>query len=859
MKNLRYVSFYHNKIRSVPPRIGFCENLKLIKLGNNPLEDDLKKIVTSMGETGGSREADDNEKMTQLTIKIKEHLRLEATRLGLSEESSGESPVETPKPYHRKTTSRLPVNPASGSESNAEPRSPGFFKVPGLSRPHSRMNSNQSSIYTAQPIRRPGVSPVVIGNERYRSNSESVLQATQNARAKRMGMIPPTRKTPDLRTVDEDKSNRNSFHLRGVSHASGLRENRANNGQSRLRNGTSQPESPDEQTGPSSRFLRALSSLPAKRKQRDPWPDQASMGTEIYIRSLLGGVKKFMYSVYQVHMQLYDALSVIHKGAQRRSGIERVYENASNHLTGLDLDLRMFDRGSKRDVHSVKQLLTKVYDTTRTCIASYQQICTLLVQNSSRLLAHGDRDYIRTLLLLALGSIKTIKTGGLKVLMRNARMATRLPGRATTRPSTSTKNHVNMTLRPRPTQMPPPSLSNSAKISGRAPPPPFPTKRQRSDTLTSASSRNEIYQRSIPPTPQSAIHLGTANKISFDAAGEGNALRLPHGELAGTMTPLSGESFLMPETSAMPHLDASTREAYHREEERTVLFEKIYTEFRLLSEKALELLPSLRARFLSSLRDAQSHYASRNVVARWSEIVTQTSTYLETCEGVRNRLQSIRLNDLSTQSSSDFWPLLVKAAHDHRCLLEMLKVAKRDNMLSRDTIVVLQPLHVRIKSAIASIQHSPWSSVLPRGAKSPSLGSIVSDAHSRSNRSNGYVSATAAARMNGHIPDHARHHRTRGSSGSGNSPYPPATPLSAALGPAVQATMPSTAQPAAALPQSTSHTVNTSVASVASTASTASTASNAQSISNFESIFRGGFSERADALLSMQNTLSGRR
>ena len=61
--------------------------------------------------------------------------------------------------------------------------------------------------YHMGALQRPGIHPHAV-NERNRSNSEGIIQASVAARNKRMGVI--TRKNTDLGTLDETRAYRNS-------------------------------------------------------------------------------------------------------------------------------------------------------------------------------------------------------------------------------------------------------------------------------------------------------------------------------------------------------------------------------------------------------------------------------------------------------------------------------------------------------------------------------------------------------------------------------------------------------------------------------------------------------------------------
>lgn len=192
LTSLRVFSIVHNRVDDLPTELCEMNKLQILKIAKNPLRFKLKKIVEAKEAEVSYSEMTDQERETAVTTEIKRHLReLHPVATPVDVESGGEqseSPMETPRPARRIPSSRFPVIP-SNSEGSVDmtTRSPNQIRPPPIpTRSHFRVASGQS----VHLMRRPGLAPLISGgNERNRSNSESVLQASAAARTKRMGML----------------------------------------------------------------------------------------------------------------------------------------------------------------------------------------------------------------------------------------------------------------------------------------------------------------------------------------------------------------------------------------------------------------------------------------------------------------------------------------------------------------------------------------------------------------------------------------------------------------------------------------------------------------------------------------------
>ena len=90
MKALRVLILTNNKLEDVPFSLGFLENLRVLKLANNPLNERLKGVLLDGNDGSPSplvTPFGDKEKDAMVTEKIKKFLKDEAAAL----ESGGDS------------------------------------------------------------------------------------------------------------------------------------------------------------------------------------------------------------------------------------------------------------------------------------------------------------------------------------------------------------------------------------------------------------------------------------------------------------------------------------------------------------------------------------------------------------------------------------------------------------------------------------------------------------------------------------------------------------------------------------------------------------------------------------------------
>jgi hypothetical protein len=561
-----------------------------------------------------------------------------------------------------------------------------------------------------------------------------------------MGIV--TKRNPELGVLDEPRSNRNSFHYRGLSHGSVLKDR-----QSALRNGissgSSNPGSPGGSEG--HQFVRRLSSLPEHKSV----PKAAN--------KIIEGAKGVLYSLHLVHPLLGQMLSVVRDNTSKRSSLERIYYNTSTHLEKLDQELHSYDNISSSDEGQRVRSIKIVGSVSRACIQAYQHVGNLLLESGPQLIANGDERYIRTLLLLIQGAT---------VEGKNAR--TNMGTSSKDLKTSKIEKPFVATLRedlPKVTVRPITPLTQDVPHTGR---------RLRSDT---ANGHPRFPGTARPAVnPQSAVPLyingrSRSNSRSNTLATSANSSLVN--------TPRSGESFSALGTGALAGPGSILSGQGYSDHEQDAAFEKIYLNLSKSAEHSLSAVPMVKAQFARSLEMGQGKYAFKNATELWSRVIGHCQYCVDCGDQLKRRLSTVKLKDPEVRGSSEFWRVYTRFANAFIRLVDSIKEAKQAEVLPADVPRILKPVHNAIKLTNVAIQASPWASVLLTNSNSPPQQGTIGQQWPGS----GHLGTHVNARLNGYS-------RGRGDSVSSNLASPfiniPATPLSAALGPAAQATIPTT-------------------------------------------------------------------
>lgn len=710
----------------------------------------------------------------------------------------------------------------SGSESASDLRTPTLFKSPMSPRSprnHYRNASNQNNSLQSAALRRPGLAPLALGNERSRSNSESILQASQNHRNKRMGIV--TKKTNDLNLLEENRNNRNSYHLRGQSHGSALK-NGIRAGEDSSSDATSQKSS---QQGT---FVRRLSSVPEIRQDK-------SINDNI-----IEGAKSILYSLHLVHPYLSNLITLVKEGKSKRSSFERIHHQASLHIDHLDHSLHGFNNAPKQGRNSRMQSKKVVCQATVACISIYQQVGTILLQNVEQLVRDGDERYIRSLMLMLYGSLNEA---------RNARrsLAPEIEKRKSQQKSIDSIPPIKRVVN-----------AESPIIRDRSQPQirerPKPERRWRNGSIVQQSANHTNIVSSLgAQTPATSYSSAPSRSTSRAGTVRSSAAS------SVVSTPMSGESFgsalLVPRSrSGSTSLNAQRIQEAQLESQQ---FEQIYITLQKGIEHGLHIIPQLRSRFTLQLSMATKSYSLTKARDLLISLVERTKYCIETSETLKRRLTFVKLNDADARNAGDLWRLVGDFFTSCGNLFLSVREARDHKVVDNEITQSLRLLRNYTGDATTLISRSPWNPLMnevllplsrtPSRAPSQFSSRAPSAVPSRAPtpiQVNYSPHIPSTSQMPTPVPtqngfQHPTHRRTNGSnssvtSGSSYSTTIPATPLLAALGPAAQATVPSPQYPIPMTPGTGS----------------------------LGGLFEGNFFQRADTLLNTmppQASMSSRR
>ncbi len=588
-----------------------------------------------------------------------------------------------------------------------------------------------------------------------------------------MGMVP--KKQTDLTALDETRANRNSHHLRGQSHGSALRQG-SRAGDISPSNMTSLHSSEDQR----GMLGRPLSSL---QRQKQDLP-----GTKI-----IEAAKGILYSLNLVHQHLGILFPVMKEGKSKRSSLERVFHNAAIRVEHLDQELSKCMRDAAQGVRFTDASKKAVRQATHACILTHEPIAQLTIRSVGPLAQDADPKYIRTLMLLLYGSINEVynsyQTAGRD---RPAKTAQGVNVKAVT------QNTANV---------------SDGEILGNRDDSVTPT-RDRPKPERRWRNGSSIQQFSSHIDLHAALGTQTAVPPYLNGRSRSNSrVGMLHSSASSSVvsTPRSGESFSSARLATRSRSGSVTMtpEQARLEKEQRVQFEQIFVILKKSADQGLQIIPQLQPTFNDAAEASQRQYTHEKIRELWLTLVNRNRTCLSMSEKLKKRLSIIKLNDPDARNARDFWRLVKDFVDSYSSLLASLREARLLNLVPSDMRHQVRPVHKSATEAATLITNSPWNR-------------LTFEVEPRSQ---------PPSRVQTPAPNGYQAHRTRGSGGSNAassiSPYTPsvpATPLSAALGPAAQATVPAT--PASA-------SLNRS--------------------------FEGDVFQRADSLLSLQNTMYSRR
>lgn len=739
LTSLKVLAIQKNKIEKLPLCLGDIGSLQVLKLDGNPISFPPPEICTIKNNTPSP--SNENEKDAVIATQVKKYMRQMSNREKLRAESEGdesESNVETPRPSKRNVSGRFPVKPSISNLdgfSDIKVESPGI-PPPIPTRSHYRVQSQQNNTM----VRRPVISPLVIsnGNERNRSQSEGASSATRSA--KRMGIY--TSKTSDLGAVDEL---RRSSHFRGFSQGYVLSGNALNNGPSGPASAVSYGEAGTQ------RMLRdrPLSDV-REHKRRSRAPDV-----------VVEAAKSFLYAMTQLHGTILGLMRSIQ--ADKPKELQRKKDDFPKRFTITYLEiknlsqlLRKFDTLAEEDEEEAHKLSDSIHQSCLKSLSHFMFINLAVAQNAREISRDGDPRSIRSFLLLHQGSL---------IELRNACSVLGADFKDTTTPIRKSQNAAR-------------------SVSAIRVPRPLAVKR---------------FQITPPQRTGPTYHMPPTVSLNSNDSSRTNTLTS-----ISAATPRSGESFVTLASSIMPR--TNTIQATFDDPDEDAQFERIYIKLKRACDQSMDILPRILGYFRRTYEMEKRELDSEDPKMKVLINLIEKSDFVNNMAfNLAKRLSQIKLKDPVARNQQDFWQqctTYIKAWGD--LATTSSGEARQMGLLNDEIKRLMKPLHKAIKEASLVINASSWShlaSANPSGGAMgpPSLPSLTSKTQAPKFLSNkpsmtgvggpsfpGPINTTFTSAP----PLYSAQSAT--SSSMGYVTPVPATPLSAALGAAAQATVPNT-------------------------------------------------------------------
>jgi hypothetical protein len=751
LTSLKVLAIAKNKIEELPVCLGEINSLQVLKLDGNQLVFPPPEVCTI--KDNAPSPANENERDAVIATQVKKFMRqhaskqrqraeLERVRVeSSSDESWTESNPETPRPSKRGLGGRFPVRPSvSTLDGFAEGKadSPGLGAPPIPTRSHFRVSS-QTSNSGMKP--RPIISPLVLTtglNERNRSQSEGAGPSTQ--RQKRMGIYTNKHQASEqLGSVDEL---RRTSHFRGFSQGIVVPSNTTNG-----------------QSGPATAIgygdtgtVRSLANRPLSdvREHR-----RGSRAPDIVVEA----ARNFLYAISQLHDCVSHMVRSIKLTARPKEALRRkedFYRRFSStylNIRAMSDVLNKFGKLVEEDEEDAQRLSRSVYVYALRCLESFMSITLSIAENRAEITQNANPQVVRTFLFLQQSSLIEMRNACsvLGAQFQDTSTASRRPSAADA--------PGPMRARPRVRRFP-----------------------------TSPPQRGQ-YQ--IPPAV--ILHSNDNSRTNTMTS-------------INTATPRSGESF---STLATNMTRTNTMTSNFDESDEDAQFDRVYQKLRNASESCRTSIPQithlLREQFDVLRRDLDSDHPRIKALAG---LIDKSNEVQQMTIPLASRLSQMQLKDSYTRAQAEFWQQcmgFIKAWGE--LATAYTQQGKDHKLLSPDVKQLMKPLHKTVKEASSAIYSSPWSHLTSSNSSMmgpPSLSSFTSRTQPPKYLNRPGMGASGGSSylgpINTQVPTISSTYSSQPystaslvSQGSGGYVTPvPATPLSAALGAAAQATVPNT-------------------------------------------------------------------
>ncbi|KAK5110722.1 hypothetical protein LTR62_005599 [Meristemomyces frigidus] len=782
MTSLKFLAVGKNRITRLPLALGDMPSLTKLKCDENPLEFPPAH-VWEVGVVSESAESSPNSKEQERDVcqLVKRFLKAASLRERLrtfSSDNLSESNVETPRPLKRTaTTGRFPVRPSIGGIEDMRTISP-IGKPPIPQRNNARDVSSNGST-----VRRPGIAPLLTGDGDVSRSRSETLTSVSSIKSRRQGLVAPKKTAiniDDLADPSGAGSIRSSqastlrgtaAHSRATSSVSTLNGFLTASSGAETSSSTASPvDGPFGKFGPS----RRLSSLPESRHSR------------VQSTNLVRSAKRVMFSLLQLHGPVSEVARAVKDGTPKRSVLERHMFGASAHVEELDRLLNKMANAQEEDDKDDEEALRSIAVATVAALRAYGPVIRELKQQTYRVVSLTEGVYLRCLMSQIYMTI---------IESRNI------------------CSSLGYTLKARdPAKTPRTSRAWSSRTVTPTQPKPITSKRMRGATILRSMSSNASIRTMPPPVSLAIVNSSRTNTMtSTNSAFSSTAPTPRSGETPSSTIPYP------PTLSRTNTMHNDTTHHISNDYTDDTHLDQIYLKLHSASTLARHNLPNCHAEFLTRLSSNNqyihiSHHntASKLAAHHWSICLQKCEAVISANNNLHTRLKVVKLKDPGVRT--DFWNLcdeFVARWTELATEVKGMSVKKVDEMGS--VRQVMRPVQKAVKEVSKVVSESPlYQSALRGGGQmahstammnggggggglGPAFPSTLNAALAQvvSNRGqHGYNSGLSS----GYHSSGGGGGGGGGGSQNGHSGYVtphtvPATPLSAALGPAAQATV----------------------------------------------------------------------
>jgi len=452
--------------------------------------------------------------------------------------------------------------------------------------------------------------------------------------------------------------------------------------------------------------------------------------SKVQISDAIKAAKRLLFSLFQLHGPMGEVVRALKDGTPKRSILERQLFSANAHVEELERLLNKLDTTFEDNSNGEEQALKPIVITAVSALKAYGNVAKELRYHTQRAVSRTDPVYVRCLM------------SQIYMTMVESRNICTILGFRTKAPAPRSTPRV--------------SRAWSSRTVTPTQPKPLSNKRTRAPTILQGMSSTSTLRAMPPPVPLSTNSSRTNTMTSVSA-----------------VTPRSADSFSTLATSTFPSRSNTMRSIVSEEAETEEHFDRIYWKLKNACELAAQSLPHCRTEFAGRKDNAET-VSQMRASHHWALAMSKCDQVIATNNMLISRLKVIRVKDPVARNQRDFWQLCDAFVQSWTDLATEIKDISQQRIDITTVKTVMRPVQKAVKEVSKTISESPL--------------------YHQAVRPGGLVAAPVSHSLPPPFPTSINTAFAQ-ATGQGNGLHSgyvtpvPATPLSAALGPAVQATV----------------------------------------------------------------------